>query len=248
MRDDAPVKEPESLREAWAARAEEWVEFARTPGRDAWFEPVLLPALLDLLPAPGRRALDLGCGEGRVARALAPHGSRIVGVDTSAGAVAAAEGLEAHVADASDLPFADGAFDLVYAFMSLLNVDDLDGAVGEAARVLEPGGRLCFVTLHPFGTAGEFVDPEDPGADFVVRESYFGERRRTYTTDHLGRPFTFVDQARPLEGYLRPLERAGLLVEALREPRPVEALVAARPRAARWQRVPCFLLVRAVKP
>jgi SAM-dependent methyltransferase len=252
MRNDlsmpAQEKEKATLREEWASRAEGWVRFARTPGRDAWFGPVLLPALLELLPPPGRRALELGCGEGRVARALAEHGYRIVGVDTSEGAVAAADGVEALVADAAELPFEDGAFDLVYAFMSLLNVDDLDRAVAEAARVLQPGGAFCFVTAHPFGMAGRFAEPDDPDAAYVVTDSYFRERRRVFSTDDRDVEFTFVDQYRPLETYFRALERAGLVVEALREPRPSPEVFAARPRAARWLRVPCFVAVRARKP
>jgi SAM-dependent methyltransferase len=237
-----------SLREEWSRRADGWVRFARTPGRDAWFGPVLLPALLELLPQPGRRALELGCGEGRVARALAEHGYRVVGVDTSECAVAAAEGVEALVADAADLPFEEGAFDLVYAFMSLLNVDELDRAVAEAARVLEPGGIFCFLTSHPFGMAGSFADPDDPDAAYVVTDSYFRERRRVISTDDRDVGFTFVDQYRPLESYFRALEGAGLLVEALREPRPSPEVSAVRARAARWLRVPAFVAVRARKP
>jgi SAM-dependent methyltransferase len=236
-----------SLRDESSSRAEGWVRFARTLGRDAWFEPVLLPALLELLPPPGRRALELGCGEGRVARAH-ERGYRVVGVDTSKGAIAAAEGVEALVADAADLPFEDGAFDLVYAFMSLLNVDELDRAVAEAARVLEPGGAFCFLTSHPFGMAGRFADPNDPDAAYVVADSYFEERRRVFSTDDKDVEFTFVDQYRPLEPYFRALECAGLGVEALREPRPSAEVFAVRARAARWLRVPCFVAVRARKP
>src|SRR4051812_10036955 len=252
MRNDlsmpAQEKDAATLREEWASRADGWVRFARTAGRDVWFEPVLLPALLELLPPPGRRALELGCGEGRVARALAEHGYRVLGVDTSAGAVAAAEGVEAIVADAADLPFEDGAFDLVYAFMSLLNVDELDLAVAEAARVLEPGGAFCFLTSHPFGMAGRFADPDDPDAAYVVTDSYFRERRRVFSTDDKDVEFTFVDQYRPLETYFRALERARLVVGALREPRPSAEVLGVRARAARWLRVPCFVAVRARKP
>jgi len=48
-------------------------------------------------------------------------------------------------ADAAALPVEDGASDLVVSFMVLMNVDDMEGVVREAARVLEPGGRFCCI-------------------------------------------------------------------------------------------------------
>ena len=43
--------------------------------------------------------------------------------------------------------------DLVLACMSLLDMDDFDGAVREIGRVLRPGGRLCLAVVHPFASA-----------------------------------------------------------------------------------------------
>jgi hypothetical protein len=53
---------------------------------------------------------------------------------------------------------------------------------------------------------------------------------------------------RPLEEYASALERAGLCIEAIREPVPDDAYVAAHPEVARWRSAPCFLLLRAVRP
>lgn len=58
---------------------------------------------------------------------------------------------------------------------------------------------------------------------------------------------TFHSEHRPLEAYSRALEDAGLLIEAIREPRAADALVATAPRQRRWQRIPMFLHLRAVK-
>jgi SAM-dependent methyltransferase len=67
------------LRELWDAQAAEWGRFVRTPGHDFGNDALNLPKLIELLPPPGRRTLDLGCGEGRVGRALIALGHRVVG-------------------------------------------------------------------------------------------------------------------------------------------------------------------------
>jgi len=59
---------------------------------------------------------------------------------------------------------------------------------------------------------------------------------------------TFHSEHRPIEAYNRALEAAGLLIEAIRETRAPDAVVAAKPGNRRWQRIPLFLHVRAVKP
>jgi hypothetical protein len=58
----------------------------------------------------------------------------------------------------------------------------------------------------------------------------------------------FHSEHRPLEAYGRALEAAGLLIEAIREPKVPDELIARQPGQRRWQRIPLFLHVRAVKP
>ena len=77
-------------------------------GHDQYHELMNLPAFLDLLPAPGRRTLDLGCGEGRVSRALAPAGHTMVATDSSPvwrPAATLPPAPAALVSDATRLPF-----------------------------------------------------------------------------------------------------------------------------------------------
>jgi SAM-dependent methyltransferase len=236
-----------TLREIWDAQAAEWERFVRTPGHDAANEFFNLPRLVDLLPPPGRRTLDLGCGEGRMGRALIPLGHSVVGVDASPAMVAlAAESQEAVVADAADLPFEDGAFDLVVAFMSLMDMDDPDAAIQEVGRVLEPGGRFCFSIAHPLGTAGAFPE-RVPRAPDVLEGSYFDERRVELSSDRGGIRIDFASLHRPLDAWMRALHAAGFAIEALREhqyPRGIWKDEAAE----RWARIPLFLHVRALKP
>jgi SAM-dependent methyltransferase len=228
-----------TLREIWDGQAEEWTRFARDPLGDRTNLAFNIPRFLELVPPAGRRTLDLGCGEGRVSRMLAERGHSVVGVDVSPDMVAAAsESIEAVVADGAALPFDDDAFDLVLSFMSLMDMDDMEGAVRETARVLQAGGRFCLAVVHPLNATGKFAGMESD-SPFVLREPYFGLHREDTILERDGFRIRFAAVHRNFDGYCGALESAGFALEALREP--------AHPTDARWARVPLFLHARAVK-
>jgi SAM-dependent methyltransferase len=242
------------MRDGWEAEAEKWATFAGTPGRDSSHEDINLPALRALLPGPGpgsRRTLDLGCGEGRISRSLRSAGYQVTGADAAPTMVRRARGhpdaAPAVVGDASALPFRDEAFGLVVAYMCLHDIDQLPAAVAEAARVLEPGGRLCAAIPHPVSSAGRFAG-RDAEASFLIEGSYLDIAPADWVADWGDVTMTFHSEHRPLEAYSRALEAAGLLMEAIREVRAPDALVAAAPGQRRWQRIPLYLHLRAVKP
>jgi SAM-dependent methyltransferase len=197
------------LRSAWQARADAWVRWARSPELDSDFWLFHLRCFLDLLPAPGRLTVDAGCGEGRLTRALAAAGHRVAGADTAFALVKAAlahpGGAPAVVADATRLPFPDGAADLVVAFMCLHDFDDMPAAVAEAARILAPGGRLAVALHHPFVTA-RFAG------------AYLAEQRYTLTVQRDDASMIYEGTHRPLMAYTKALTAAGLTIETVREP------------------------------
>jgi len=197
------------LRSAWQARADAWVRWARSPELDDDFWLFHLDHFLDLLPAPGRLTVDVGCGEGRVTRVLAAAGHRVVGADTAPALVKAGlahpRGAPAVVADAIRLPFPDGSADLVTAFMCLHDFDDMPAAVAEAARILTPGGRFAVALHHPFVTA-RFAG------------TYLAEKRYTLTVQRDDASMTYEGTHRPLTAYSTALADAGLVIETIREP------------------------------
>ncbi len=151
------------------------------------------------------------------------------------------------VADATRLPLPDTVADLVLAHMTLQDVDDLDAAVAEIARVLRPNGYLCAAVVHPLNSAGTFLSHE-PEAVFAIDGSYLATHRYAVTVDKAAQTMTFHSQHRTVEAYSLACERAGLLIEALREPAHLDRWVADDASRRRWQRIPLFLHLRAVKP
>jgi SAM-dependent methyltransferase len=110
-----------------------------------------LDAFVAMLPtAPAQRWLDVACGPGLVTRALAPRVGQIVGVDLTPAMVemarresAGVENARFELADASRLPFPDGAFDGAVTRFSMHHMPAPGRVVREMARVVRPGGWVA---------------------------------------------------------------------------------------------------------
>ena len=108
-------------------------------------------ALLDAAGvSAGTRLLDIGCGTGVVTAAAAQRRAHPVGVDFSSAMLAKARKahprLQFDQADAEALPYADQAFDAVVSNFGVHHIPGPGKAIGEAGRVLSPGGRVAFTT------------------------------------------------------------------------------------------------------
>ena len=93
--------------DSWETESGQWINWARRPGHESYWR-CHRDQFLELLPSPGRRTIDIGCGEGRLTRHLKELGHRIVAVDASPSMVAAARELDpsvdVRIADASIIP------------------------------------------------------------------------------------------------------------------------------------------------
>jgi len=102
----------------------------------------------------GKRVLDVGCGGGILAEALAREGAHVTGVDPSEKSLAVARAhaarsrltIDYRTGTAEDLPAAGSTFDLVFAVDVLEHVDDLERSLTAFARLLAPGSALAFLT------------------------------------------------------------------------------------------------------
>lgn len=231
-----------TLRDAWEAEAENWVRWARAPGHDSYWR-FHRDRFLGLLPPPGRLTVDVGCGEGRFPRDLRALGHRVVAIDGSERLIEYARQADPagdyRVADAARLPLDDRSADLVTAFMSLHDIDDMEAAVREAARILAPGGRICAALVHPINSAGRFTE-HTPTAPFVIRDSYFDHRRYADRVERDGLIMTFTSVHRPMQAIVGAFEAADLLIDRL-----VELGDPNDSPGDRWTRIPLFLHLRA---
>jgi SAM-dependent methyltransferase len=230
----------------WEEQAQNWIRWVAA-GDDSYRD--YADAFFELLPSPHGITLELGCGEGRVVRDLAARGYAAFGLELSETLVGHAAGADpggTYVrADARRLPFAAESIDLVVAFNSLMDIQDMPMAVQEVARVLRREGRFCFSVTHPIADAGAFAS-RTAEAPFVIEGSYLDERDYEQTFQRSGRSMTFSGWVYPLQSYFLALEAAGFLVERLREPPAPERAVERDPPEHRWQRVPAFLHISAV--
>lgn len=112
-------------------------------------------------PQPGMKILDLAAGTGSSSAPLAARGADVIPADFSEGMLAAGRKARPHLAftkaDALNLPFADGEFDVATISFGLRNTQNTARALAEMLRVVKPGGELVVCefsspTFAPFRT------------------------------------------------------------------------------------------------
>lgn len=208
----------------WETHADWWIE-GFTDGADPEYNEQILPLAASEL-AGARRILDIGCGDGQVSRLAAAQGAElVVGVDPTWNQVRVAQargGGPAYLrAGAAQLPFPDASFDAVVACLVFEHIRDVDDAIAEVARVLEPGGRFCFFLNHPLLQTPNsgWIDDQvlDPPEQYWRIGPYLIEDE-TIEEVEKGVFIPFIH--RPLSRYVNALADRGLLLEHMAEPAP----------------------------
>ena len=130
-------------------------EYAYHLPDDTWSQSYLMPRLLHMLGKPNGPILDLGCGNGSVARALLGLGYDVYGVDASEGGISIAEGLSPGRFFVLDLsagglpePLTKIAFKTVISTEVIEHLYDPRGFIDFAHRILGPGGELIISTPY----------------------------------------------------------------------------------------------------
>ena len=233
----------------WEAHAGWWQE-GFTAGADPEYVEQILPLAAEHL-AGASRVLDVGTGEGQVARlAVAVGAAAVVGVDPTWAQLAEARarggGPVLARAEASRLPFPAGAFDTVVACLVFEHIDAVDEAIAEVARVLSPGGRFLFFLNHPLlQTPGSgWID------DHILEEQYW--RIGPYLVEDTSLEEVEKDVFipfihRPLSRYVNAMAEAGLVVHRMEEPAPPPGFLARAEEYRDAATIPRLLFLRAEK-
>jgi ubiquinone/menaquinone biosynthesis C-methylase UbiE len=252
----------------WNANAEAWTKLSRA-GYDVYRDLVNTPAFFDSLPSiDGLRILDLGCGEGHNTRLLADRGAEVTGADIAEEFIAHARnaeiqeprGITFEVASAVELPFADRAFDAVTSFMALMDVPEIERALAEVHRVLEPGGFFQFSISHPcFDMPNRRSVKDEKGKRIGVVVGDYFNRGQGFVEEWLFsaappaataglRPFKTPRFVHTLSEWINMLVAAGFTIEHCVEPYVADAVIAKYPRAEKWRVVPDAIHFRVRRP
>lgn len=195
---------------SWSANADSWTRAIleqRIESRRLVTNQAIVDAVMRRAP---RTVLDIGCGEGWLARALIERGVEVTGVDAIPELIAAAQRLgsgEFRIATYEDIAAGklDVRVDVAVANFALLGAGSVNRLIAAVPRLLSPGGALIIQTLHPVIVAGDDRYEE-------------GWRDGAWAIANLD----FSDPApwyfRPLESWVRLLVSSGLRLVELAEP------------------------------
>ena len=227
-----------------------WWQEGFTEGADAEYEEQILPLAAAHL-AGCERVLDIGTGEGQVARLAARGGSSfVVGLDPTWAQVEVARarggGPSYLRAGAAELPFASDSFDAAVACLVFEHIEAVDSAIAEVARVLRPGGRFCFFLNHPLlQTPGSgWIDDQvlDPPEQYWRIGPYLVEDS-TMEEVEKGVFIPFIH--RPLSRYVNALVDNGLVLRRMEEPPPPPGFLARAAEYADAATIPRLLFLLA---
>lgn len=206
-----PLREAQILR-SWNSNAGAWTNAVRQgeiASRRHATDQAIVTAILDHSPG---RVLDIGCGEGWLARELVKHSIEVVGIDATTALIEAAR--QAGGADFRLLDYAQiaaGALDLkvdmAVANFSLLGHESVEKLFGNMPALLNAEGLFIVQTLHPLrvdaettyrdgwrsgswqGFSSAFTDPSD----------WYFRTLQSWTQLFIGNGFRLIELREPLD-------------------------------------------------
>jgi ubiquinone/menaquinone biosynthesis C-methylase UbiE len=249
-------------RTSWDPVAD-WYDGWMGKGGSEHHRQLAIPAVLELLgPQSGEEILDVGAGQGVLAKPIAEARAKYTGVDISEKLLRRARKyhgrrgrfIQGDARCLAKVPgLRAGEFDAVVFLLSIQNMDPLEVVLESAAWALKAGGRLVMLLTHPC-----FRVPRQSGWGWDACRKLQYRRvdryltplsvpRKSYPGKEKG---VTLDFHRPLQDYVNGLAGCGLTVDCIREI-PTHKVYASGPRSraknAANREVPLFLGLRAIK-
>ena len=232
----------------WEENARWWQE-GFTGGADPEYEEQILPLAHELLADAGS-ILDVGCGEGQIAR-LFPR-SRVVGIDPTWAQITVARrrggGPLYASAVAHALPIRSSSFEAAVACLVFEHIREVDAAISEVARVLGEGGRFAFFLNHPLLQTPNsgWIDDHvlDPPEQYWRIGPYLKEDE---TIEEVEKDVFLPFIHRPLSRYVNALAANRLMLVRMEEPSPPPGFLARAGEYAEAATIPRLLLLLTEK-
>jgi SAM-dependent methyltransferase len=224
-----------------------WWQREFTDGADPEYEEQIIP-LIEAHLAGAERVLDVGCGEGQVARRLTAIGADVVGIDPTLAQVemagVRAGGPAYSRAAAEAIPVRTAAFDAVVMCLVIEHLDPFEPSIREIARVLCPGGIFLLLVNHPLlQTPGSgWID------DHILEEQYWRVGpylRPDSTLEEVAPGVNLPFMHRPLSRYIHVMGEVGLLIDDMEEPAPPPGFLAEAWEYGDAATIPRLMLLRA---
>jgi SAM-dependent methyltransferase len=251
--------DPDSVREAWDRAADGYAE-GQASGFDFYRYEFFGPAQAAICgDVSGLRLLDVGCGSGYFSREMAARGARVTAIDISPRMIALAReqerasplGIEYRIVDASDLlrEFEPDSFDIATSCLALQDMPNPAGVFRAVHGVLRNGGRLVAAIEHPCTNPPfrAWERDEQRRKRWLCIDRYYDRGPREYVWQRWPGAFATTANHAPLEDWFDWIIAAGFQIRGVREPRPTEDAVRARPALADARRVPYFLIFDLVR-
>lgn len=241
----------------------EWYDRKQGDSGDLWHRSLIDPVLIKLIgSSTNRNILDLGCGNGYLSRRFAKERAIVTAIDSSASMIAHAKmhdpnnelGISYQVGEAHNLGFLnDETFDVVFANMTLMDIENAQGAIREVARVLKEKGRFVASLSHPCFDNGKM-------SSWLLEKSFLSSIVYRKITAY--KQLSFEDYPwkvsenerrwtrgyhRPLSWYSRILTQFGLAITALEEPEPTAEFLEKEEQGPWFLQVPLHLVIEALK-
>ena len=217
----------------------------------------------------GRETLEIGCGGGQNAIALAKWGARSFGLDISeeqirfAKRLAKKQGVKVqfHVGNMEKMDvFSDESFDIVLSSCAIGYSENPEQVFHETFRVLRKGGLFVFCVMHPIAIRGRVV--RYGGRRFWGLGNYFYRGKRKWKWNIKGKVAEFYGYGRTFGDYFNPLVASGFVVEKILEPKPYPLHKMTKAEMKKvpyfdegdlknyeiWRRIPFTLLFKTRKP